>query len=259
MTDGLPRAEVARRLDAVEAEHDVRVVYAVESGSRAWGFASQDSDVDVRFLYVHRPEWYLAVDRRRDVIEQPIVDLIDLSGWDLRKALGLLFASNPPLLEWLRSPLVYRETTGVAAGMRGLAAAYYDPKAAAHHYYHMAGRTQRGDLRGDLVRHKKYFYALRPLLARRWIETERSAPPMDVESLADRCLPAGPIRAEVEGLLAAKRAGVEADAGPRLPAIHAFVDGEIDRLGGVRVDPRPQASVEPLNAFFRAALREVWP
>src|SRR6201990_2789542 len=94
-------------LAQVEAERHVRVLYACESGSRAWGFASRDSDYDVRFLYVHEPDWYLSVQDRRDVIEEPLSDELDVSGWELRKALRLLRKSNPPLLEWLKSPFVY--------------------------------------------------------------------------------------------------------------------------------------------------------
>ena len=116
------RQEVRRRLDDLEREEAVRVLYACESGSRAWGFASTDSDYDVRFLYVRPRDWYLSIAARRDVIEQPIVDPYDVNGWDLRKALQLFRKSNPPLLEWLGSPIVYRERTSAAAALRRLAA-----------------------------------------------------------------------------------------------------------------------------------------
>ncbi|MCE9610243.1 MAG: nucleotidyltransferase domain-containing protein [Chthoniobacter sp.] len=106
---------VRHALAQVEAERNVRVLFACESGSRAWGFASRDSDYDVRFLYVHRRDWYLSVEDRRDVIEQPIADDLDVSGWELRKALRLLRKSNPPLLEWLKSPVVYRHDPVFAA------------------------------------------------------------------------------------------------------------------------------------------------
>ena len=112
-------------LAQVEAERNVRVLFACESGSRAWGFASRDSDYDVRFLYVHRRDWYLSVEDRRDVIEQPLADDLDVSGWELRKALRLLRKSNPPLLEWLKSPVVYRHDPVFAAEFGALAAEFY--------------------------------------------------------------------------------------------------------------------------------------
>ena len=258
--DGLPRDEVARRLDAVEAEHDVRIVYAVESGSRAWGFASADSDFDVRFLYLHRPAWYLAIDKRRDVIEYAIVDEIDLAGWDLPKALGLFFKSNPPLFEWLRSPLIYREVGPVAEGLRGLAPAFYDPRAGFHHFLHMAESNVRAELRKERIRHKKYFYVLRPVLSCLWIDADGTTPPMELQPLVERFLPDGPVREEVDRLLVAKRAGTEADAGPRLPALHAYLEDELADLAVRAGDqPKPSRSVEPLNAFLVASLKAVWP
>ncbi len=116
---------VRHALAQVEAERNVRVLFACESGSRAWGFASRDSDYDVRFLYVHRRDWYLSVEDRRDVIEQPIADDLDVSGWELRKALRLLRKSNPPLLEWLKSPVVYRHDPVFAAEFGALATEFY--------------------------------------------------------------------------------------------------------------------------------------
>ena len=259
MSERLPRDEVGRRLEAVERDHDVRVVLAVESGSRAWGFASTDSDFDVRFVYVHRPAWYLAIDRRRDVIERPIVDEIDLSGWDLRKALGLFLKSNPALFEWLRSPLVYRDSA-VADSFRALAPSFYDPRAGFHHYLHMAEGNHRAELLKDRIRHKKYLYVLRPILACRWIDADATDPPMAFERLVERFLPSGPVRDELDELLRLKRAGTEADAGPPLPQIQAYVEAGLaelaDRAGA---QPKPRRSAEPLNAFLVRSLRRVWP
>ncbi len=116
------RDSVEARLAALEREHEVRVLYAVESGSRAWGFPSPDSDFDIRFIYAHEPEWYLSVLEGRDVLETPLDDLgLDVSGWDLRKTLRLFLKSNPALYEWLVSPIVYRDMCGLARELRDLA------------------------------------------------------------------------------------------------------------------------------------------
>src|SRR6056297_3590984 len=110
MPDSRALVEIQSRLEALEQQENIHIALAVESGSRAWGFASSDSDYDVRFVYLRPTNWYLSIDleRRRDVIEQPIIDEYDVGGWDLRKALQLLRKCNPPLLEWLNSPIVYR-------------------------------------------------------------------------------------------------------------------------------------------------------
>jgi len=125
------KKRIIESLAEIEKTENVTILYACESGSRAWGFASTDSDYDVRFLYIHPPSWYLAVnlESKRDVIERPIEELLDISGWDFRKALMLFRKSNPPLLEWLCSPIVYREELKTASRMRKLAESYYSPSA----------------------------------------------------------------------------------------------------------------------------------
>ena len=129
---------IISRLREIEGENTVKILYACESGSRAWGFPSSDSDYDVRFVYIRSVESYLSVQKSRDVIEYPEIGKLDISGWDLQKALLLLRKSNPPLLEWLGSPIVYLEGYSIAAQMRELAAQYYSATASVYHYLHMA-------------------------------------------------------------------------------------------------------------------------
>ena len=162
------------------------VLYACESGSRAWGFESPDSDYDVRFLYAHPREWYLAfdVERQRDVIDRPIVDDIDCHGWDVRKALYLFTRTNGALIEWLNSPTRYVERGQLAARLRDLAPQCFNAKALCYHYAHMARRNAREYVLGNRVRLKKYFYVLRPLLAIRHIEQGLGVPPVRFESLS---------------------------------------------------------------------------
>ncbi|RYE75600.1 MAG: nucleotidyltransferase domain-containing protein, partial [Oxalobacteraceae bacterium] len=192
------RAAVLEALEKIELEYDVRILFACESGSRGWGFSSPDSDYDARFVYMHRQPWYLTVNERtgpgqpqRDVIELPIDDELDVSGWDLRKALRLLSKSNPTLSEWLRSPIVYREEPAIAAGLVRLADEFYSPIAAWHHYFSMAKGNFRGYLKGERIRTKKYLYVLRPTLACQWIETRQGPPPMAFEMLLDTLMPTG--------------------------------------------------------------------
>jgi predicted nucleotidyltransferase len=223
------RAEVLATLERIEAQHDVRVLFACESGSRGWGFASPDSDYDVRFVYVHRPEWYLRVQPQRDVIELPINDELDVSGWELRKALQLLHGSNPTLFEWLDSPIVYREDVAATASLRALAPDFYSARKGRWHYLAMARNNFNGHLQGDTVRLKKYLYVLRPLLAARWIDSGRGVPPMRFAELVDGLVDAAALRAEINALLRLKMTAGEAECGPRFARIHAFVEQELAR------------------------------
>lgn len=130
--------DIRAALSQLEVKESVKILFAVESGSRAWGFPSKDSDYDVRFVYVRKPWDYINVYQRRDVIERPITDVLDISGWDLSKAFGLLRKSNPALMEWLQSPIVYQEAQPHADAFRQLAEGAFLPLASCHHYRSMA-------------------------------------------------------------------------------------------------------------------------
>jgi predicted nucleotidyltransferase len=254
--------EIQGRLDHIEQDEGVRILYACESGSRAWGFPSADSDYDVRFLYVKPTEWYLSVDleKKRDVIERPLDDMLDLGGWDLRKALRLFHGSNPPLLEWLGSPIVYRECTSSAARMRALASEYYSPRACAYHYLHMARGNFRDYLKGEEVWVKKYLYVLRPLVAIRWLERGLGVVPTEFQVAVEAVVGGSAVKAAIADLVERKRVGAELDRGPRIEAVSRFIEQEMARLDGdLGVSRCPSSSVEPLNELFRAALEEAWP
>lgn len=251
--DAAHRAEIGRRLQALEAAEGVRIVLAIESGSRAWGFASPDSDYDVRFVYVRPQPHYLSirVEDQRDVIERPIVDEIDLNGWDLRKALRLLARTNPAIVEWLQSPITYLERGAFRQRALALLPQVYSSLRGLHHYRHMAAHNDRAYLHGEQVRLKKYLYALRPLLAARWIAAHGTPPPIAfAELLAATELPQDVVDA-VAALLARKRAGGEATEGPPVAALQRFVDAELGRDLGVRLRPDGNGGDETWAALDR--------
>ena len=253
------REQILAALLDIEARHDVRVLFACESGSRGWGFASLDSDYDVRFIYVHRLPWYLTVHPQRDVIELPISGELDVNGWDLRKALGLLAESNPTLMEWLRSPIVYREDEATMGRLRALAEQHFSNARGWHHYASMAKKNFREHLRGETVRFKKYLYVLRPLLAARWIREHGSAPPMRFAELAQRTLDAGrdaALIAEIDALLEVKMRAGEAAASPRWPGLHAFIEAEVERNAAEPVVAQPRSSVEGLDELLHDTILE---
>jgi len=239
-------------------EEKVRILYACESGSRAWGFASTDSDYDVRFIYVRRPSWYLSIqlENRPSTIERPITGLLDYSGWDLRKALQLLQKSNPPLLEWLRSPIVYRADPLFVREMKKLAGQAYSPVRTFHHYRKMAEGNYREYLRGRQVRTKKYFYVLRPLLAWQWVLARHGPPPMEFEALVAASRMPSMVRREVSKLLADKRLGREMDAGPRIDTLNRFIEEALSRPVPDLEAPRLSSAV--LDRFFQRWIVQAW-
>ncbi len=249
---------ILANLERIEQEHNVRILYAVESGSRAWGFASKDSDYDVRFIYLHPVEWYLSIRKRRDVIECPISGDLDISGWDLPKALGLFRKSNPPLLEWLGSPHVYLDRYGFAVRLKELMAVYYSPKRCMLHYLHMAQGNFREYLKGDTVRIKKYFYVLRPVLACLWIEKHNSMPPTEFAELYQDAGLSPSLVKEIDRLLVRKMAGDELDMEPKIEVINSFLEQQIEHCSAF-VEGMEIADVdeEVLDGLFREMLGRV--
>ncbi len=252
------RAQIEVELARIEREKGVCIVYACESGSRAWGFESSDSDYDVRFLYAHPTEWYLRVVPGSDVIEPPIEGLLDIAGWDLRKALRLLQKSNPPLLEWLQSPLIYRERRNVVQRLRALMPQYYQPVACHYHYLHMAQGNYRDFLRGDTVWLKKYLYVFRPVLACRWIERGHGVVPIQFQILVDRVLDEDDVKAAVGDLIRRKKGGEELDRGPHIPAISGFLAREVDRLSALAAPSVARTSGARLDQVFREGLIDIY-
>lgn len=247
---------IQQALTQIEQEEDVRIVYACESGSRAWGFQSEDSDYDVRFIYVRPTEWYLSIQNRRDVIEWAIEDTLDISGWDLRKTLHLFRKSNPPLFEWLRSPIVYREAS-LMTYIRDLIADYYSPVSCTYHYLHMAKGNYREYLQGDIVWVKKYFYVLRPILACLWIERGFGIVPVEFAVLVDKLIENDELKLEISGLMESKRKGRELDRGPRIPAISEFIDNQLPRLSAANQEPAETKDLGILDKIFVRALVEI--
>jgi predicted nucleotidyltransferase len=204
------RDAVIKALKAIESEANVRVLMAVESGSRAWGFASPDSDYDVRFIYVHEPNWYSTIFEQRDVIEKMLSGDLDVSGWELRKSLRLFAKCNLALNEWIGSPVLYHEVPGFRSELKTLIPAFFNPMGATHHYRSMAKQALSSMTPDGRISIKKYLYATRALLACRWIERHRSQPPTEFHTLVSHLL-SSDARSEMDKLVTQKSLGAEKD------------------------------------------------
>lgn len=247
-------ALIREKLREIEQRENCRVLLAVESGSRAWGFASPDSDYDVRFIYVRPVESYLRLDRPRDVIELPINGVLDINGWDVDKTLKLLHGSNPTLFEWFSSPIVY-QTTPFADAFRPVIQRYFSSKSGLWHYLHMADKNYREHLRGDMVKAKKYFYVLRPILACRWILERGTPPPMRFSELAESQLP-DELEVPVKKLLKLKMNAPEVNRIPRIDVLNEYLERSIAEVRElVRRYPKEHTrDWEELNRLFLSAL-----
>ena len=245
---------IIQKLKEIEQTENIRILHAVESGSRAWGFPSPDSDYDVRFIYVRPPEFYLKLEKTRDVIELPINDMLDINGWDLNKTLRLLHSSNPTLFEWMSSPVIYRQTEFIDQ-LRPMMDTYFSCKSGLYHYLSMAERNYKEFLQGDSVKVKKYFYVLRPILACKWILRTHTKPPMLFSQLADAELEDS-LKPVVDQLLDLKMNTPEIKEIPRVAEINDYLDRTIEKLKAeIAVFPAEhQPDWAPLNQLFLQTL-----
>lgn len=239
-------------LAQLEAERGIHVLLAAESGSRAWGFASPDSDYDVRFVYAHPRDWYLRVFEGRDVIERMLPGDLDLSGWDLRKALRLYTRCNVALYEWLGSPIIYREDAAFTSRLRELLPQYFQPAAALHHYLGTARTTFNDHLAGEAVRLKKVFYFLRPILACRWIEHAASQPPTAFAELVAADWVAADERETINELQRRKLLASEGDTETLDPALKQWMQQQLDYF--TRIGPALARKREVDNGELDALL-----
>jgi uncharacterized protein len=242
----------------IEQEYEVRIIYACESGSRAWGFASTDSDFDVRFIYAHELPWYLNIMENRDIIELPENNNIDVNGWDIKKALNLLHNSNPPLLEWLNSPIVYYENSKYLPELKKLATQYYSEKACLHHYLHMAEGNYREYLHNEIVWQKKYFYVLRPLLACRWIENGKGIIPVRFQELLTLLEKESQVRKEIDLLVEKKIAGNELDKGLKIQVLNDYIENEMERIKKAIPNISKKPDSAPLNNYFSWVISNIF-
>jgi hypothetical protein len=248
------RARIQAELDAIEREETVELLLAVESGSRAWGFPSRDSDYDVRFLYVRPIESYLVVTPPRDVIERPVDAVLDVNGWDLRKALQLMLRSNAVLIEWLTSPVHYRDWHQ-ADDLLALARSAANLTTLTYHYQHQARRSFDAVGNGcETARVKSYCYALRSALAIAWIRQRKEPPPMDVGTLmACVSLPEELVE-QFRDVIARKAVAKEDALMPRSATFDAFIaDALSTPVSEAAVPARKEISTQA-DAFLAALL-----
>lgn len=248
------RLNIKKRLEEIEKDFNVTIILAVESGSRAWGFESTDSDYDVRFIYKHNFDWYINVLPKRDVIELPINAIDDYSGWDIRKALFLLNKSNPVLFEWLKSPIVYKKQDSDVDLLLTAIAKYFNPVASIYHYLSMAKTNYKDHLQDEYVKAKKYFYALRPILACTWIEKENEIPPIEFDKLLANIADKELLDA-INDLLKRKKAGVELGKEKRIDCINSYIESNIERFEKIAADY--DKVTKPNSDFLDKVLLEV--
>ena len=249
------KEKILQKLSETEKEKNVRIIFAAESGSRAWGFPSKESDYDVRFIFVHPVDWYLSIFEKQDFIEPPVDGLLDISGWDIRKSLKLLRKSNSAILEWLSSPIVYRSDKNEFELLQSLSETAFLPGSSFYHYFSLAKNSMAKSEGNDSVRIKTYLYSLRALLCCRWIISRRSQPPVLFGDLVSEHLRSGEVRDAADRLLEKRKVSGEADTMEKSPVLEKYIISQFEKLESKAPKNQEKSDTELYDSVFRKIIR----
>lgn len=247
---------IQQYLAEIERRHDIRILFAIESGSRAWGFASPDSDYDVRFIYVKHPHAYFNLGKIKDTLEYYPAPEMDMVGWDLSKYLKLIYKSNSVAFEWANSPIVYRKTAQWEQ-IAAIIGSYFNSKAAIYHYYGEGAHIFKANENNSTISYKSYLYILRVILAARYIQRHNTVPPMPFADLVADNLPEE-LQQCVREIMEIKFIIKEKDKEKRYSDLDAFITAE---LPGLKVYADDLGAGEPrdvtsLNKIFYSTVIE---
>ena len=254
----LVHSVIVGHLENLMQQHGCRLLFAGESGSRAWGLQSPDSDYDVRYIYTHPPHWYLSIEDRRDTIETVFPDDIDIAGYELRKALRLFSACNIPLNEQIQNPASYGGDADFSERFRALIPTYFNKKRALFHYVNIAAQTM-SQVQGLSIGLHRVFYIIRPLLACEWIEKQDSMPPTEFQKLLDADFLPLTLMNEVTEIMQRKRVTVMGDRESlqlSKELLYWMTESLKQHQESLQLLPAGStaASLEPLNELFRSCI-----
>ncbi|MFA8300206.1 MAG: DNA polymerase beta superfamily protein [Hyphomicrobiales bacterium] len=180
--------QIQSYLNKLEQEYNIEILLAVETGSRAWGFPSPDSDYDIRMIYKHPVDWYISIDDPKDTIELMLDNNeIDITGWDVRKSLQLLRISNAALLERIQSNIIYKVNESFLSDLKVLSLDYYSRISTIHHYISMAKKCFEDVSNTEKYKLKRFFYGLRAALNCMYILNNADIPPISFPEVVN-CL-----------------------------------------------------------------------
>lgn len=248
--------KIKKYLVELEKEKGIEILLACETGSRAWGFPSPDSDFDVRIIYKHNKDWYLSLTEEKDTIECFFENNdIDISGWDLRKSLRLLLKSNPPLLERIQSPIIYKVDKSFQKEIDSIARKTYSRIATIYHYLSMAKKAYEEVVNSKEYKLKRLFYALRASVACIWILEKEEIPPIEFgKMLSGLDLPEKLI-ARIKELIEHKSTISETYLHTEEKELIEFMKNCIERADNESKSmPASKGQMSDLNEFFRKTL-----
>lgn len=248
---------IKQKIADIEQKFSVKVILAVESGCRAWGFPSLNSDYDVKFIYVNKPDWYISIDQKQETIELPISNYIDMNGWDILKSFKLLSRYDPSLQEWISSPIVYKSSQDEVDTIKRLAKTSFMPESSFNHYLSMAKTKLEYIVDKENIRIKNYMYAIRAIFCCQYILAYTSQPPMKISQLLKH-LDSEPLKNEIAKLIDIKFENPEKFEIPRVPLIEAFLSEKLSSLSNNTISNPKKTDTHIYDNTLIDIIKQVW-
>lgn len=251
------KEKIKEKIISIEQEENIQVLFACESGSRAWGFPSPDSDYDVRIIYSRPLDWYLSVNEGKDVLQYPIQNEFDICGWDLKKTLSLVNRSNVVVWEWLQSPIIYSQKQNFAKSLVTIANSFFSPKSSFLHYISLTKKVNDALGENKQIKLKKLFYVLRSLAAARWIAEKHTVPPMELNHLLAADWVFQSEKSAINKLVEMKSSAEESYTTVRNPTVDSFISNNLCACENLAENlPSQKGNIETLNIFFKDIVKD---
>lgn len=245
--------KILATLQNLERERDIKILFAGESGSRAWGFASPDSDYDIRLIYVHQLDWYLNIGTPKDTINwMDETRLIDVAGWELKKTLQLGAKSNVSPFEWIQSPIIYRANENFVSEFKAVLTPCFSPIKAMHHYLSMSRKIAALCASSEPQKLKKWFYGLRTALNCLWIAAYKSVPPIQFEDTFVLLENQPELKARIQDLMVIKMREDETYFFEGDTVLAEFMELSIKKCDAIfKTLPAGNGSLDEINTLLR--------
>ncbi|MCM3160125.1 nucleotidyltransferase domain-containing protein [Metabacillus litoralis] len=247
--------KILETLKKIEKEQNITILYACESGSRAWNMNTSFSDFDVRFIYKREMNWYLQLIEGKNTFEYSTKDNEEYVGWDIKKALQLLLKSNPTLLEWIYSPIIYHNHPSFRKEIRKLSKLSFSPVSVLHHYLSMAKRNHHSLFETNKSKTKLYLNVIKPIACCMWIVNHHEFPEIGKEWIFEECSKDRSVRTEINRLIDCKK-NDQHDFHSEI--LDDYIHSSLESLDQVKKEFQTLKTIlhDPFNEFFVTLIQE---
>ena len=255
--------KIKKLLQQIEKNNNIKILFAIENGSRSWGMASKDSDYDVRFVFYRKIDDYITLCPEKEVITVAYDEnlkecdiqgsLIDICGFDIFKYLKLLLSSNPTTIEWINSHIVYYGDNNI--DLKNYINNNFNQEKLFRHYFSLFRKNYHEFIQqGKAITYKKYLYSMRGILNAKYVYEFDKIPPLDIRATIETTKSFMPenVYEKLEEVIKIKSQGLEKDVILRIPEFDSFFNAELEKNYNKFNSRKPD--IERFNEYLKSII-----